>query len=408
MMLAPLKEVVDGEQLKPFFGTNAHKLDKTTLKRVLDMAKRAEEENMTLASCTTYALNLAESWMKNSTERSAESGVRCWKTFCSVLKVPVLIHDLPINEREYIGVAFVGYMIKTIKPTRGDKVAAGTIQNYLTHIRNLHRRHHARFDVFKTTEMPTFAFVLKKCLAFLLAHAPPGEAKPLVPLGLFLTMVAMWHTNNPAEAVVAAIIRLATFTGRRMGDFLPQHPADYRACSDLTFKHVIIKVDEIIFTLMDTKNRIGGPAWTGILMKNKHDPSVCPVIAIHDYMKALRTHDGDLSPEAPFFQVFSPRLGRFTKEAYSVSRLSTVVNRALTALDAKQPGQCVHFRVEVANMLSEAGVPKEYHNRFMDWKDKIYEAQHKQARKYSRGLDPILKDIQEVIYKHFADFSSAM
>jgi hypothetical protein len=58
-------------------------------------------------------------------------------------------------------------------------------------------------------------------------------------------------------------------------------------------------------------------------------------------MDALRTYEGDLSSEAPFFQVFSPRLGGFTKEAFSVSKLSTVVNRALTALDAKQPGQCV-------------------------------------------------------------------
>ena len=141
-------------------------------------------------------------------------------------------------------------------------------------------------------------------------------------------MVAMWHTEEPQEAVVAAIIRLATFSGRRMGDFLPQHSSDYKAYSDLTFKHVLVKDHEILFTFMDTKNRIGGPTWTGVLTRNTHDPPVCPVRAINDYMSALKAHGGDFSPVAPFFQVLDIHRRRFAKQAFSVGRLANVVNSA--------------------------------------------------------------------------------
>jgi hypothetical protein len=128
---------------------------------------------------------------------------------------------------------------------------------------------------------------------------------------------------------------------------------------------------------------------------------VCPVRAIHAYVDFLRSKKGNVGPDAPFFQVFCVK-----EDKFDVTKLAYIVNKALSALGAKQPGQSVHFRVQVANMLIQAGIPKELHNRFMDWKDKIYQAQHSQAATYARGLDPQLATIQEQVYIHFAKFSS--
>ena len=105
----------------PFFGPDARHADNTTLKRIVDMAARVEDLGLTLDGCMTHAITIAESWMKKSTERATQSGIRCWQTFCNVFEVPVLIQGLPTIERERLGIAFVGYMIKTIKPARATR-----------------------------------------------------------------------------------------------------------------------------------------------------------------------------------------------------------------------------------------------------------------------------------------------
>jgi len=45
------------------------------------------------------------------------------------------------------------------------------------------------------------------------------------------------------------------------------------------------------------------------------------------------------------------------------------IHFTLTEIGAKQNGQCIHFRIEVANMLYEAGVDKMYHN--LSWTGRI-------------------------------------
>ena len=57
-------------------------------------------------------------------------------------------------------------------------------------------------------------------------------------------------------------------------------------------------------------------------------------------------------------------------------------------------------------LLYEAGVDRMYHNRFMVWTDPDYDRAHRQARTYMRCMDPMLPKIQEIIYKHFAIYSS--
>jgi hypothetical protein len=388
------------------FGSSANALDPATMKRIKQVLENNKTLRLTAANCADFAIKMASSWMKDSTERTLDSAQRGWKTFCHIFEFPPLIDGLDVGERESIAVAYVGYMVQTIKAARGDQPAAGTLQNYITAVRRLHDRHGVRFDVFSTAEMPILAFVLKKVCQHLKAHAPLAAAKPLVPLKLFLRMVAMWNLSTPGQALIAAIVRFATFTGRRMGDFLPQRSAAFRAFSDLTFKHVIFKKDRIEFTLMDTKNRIGGPPWYGCLTRNTHDPRICPVRALEAYLQTLKTHHGDVSDTAPFFQTFDHNTNKFTGLAYSVDTLSRVIHSTLTKLGAKQNGQCIHFRVEVANMLYEAGVDKMYHNRFMDWKDPDYDRRHRQAGTYMRCMDPMLPEIQEIIYKHFAIYSS--
>ena len=82
------------------------------------------------------------------------------------------------------------------------------------------------------------------------------------------------------------------------------------------------------------------------------------------------------------------------------------IHFTLTEIGAKQNGQCIHFRIEVANMLYEAGVDRMYHNRFMVWTDPDYDRTHRQAGTYMRCMDPMLPKIQEIIYMHFAIYSS--
>jgi hypothetical protein len=82
----------------------------------------------------------------------------------------------------------------------------------------------------------------------------------------------------------------------------------------------------------------------------------------------LKAHHGDLSDTAPFFQTFDQKTNTFTGLAYIVELLSRVVHSTLTALGAKrQHGRCVHFRVEVANMLYEAGVDKTVDTTTVSW-----------------------------------------
>ena len=68
--------------------------------------------------------------------------------------------------------------------------------------------------------------------------------------------------------------------------------------------------------------------------------------------------------------------------------------------------KCIHFRAEVANMLHKAGVDKVCHYRFMDWKNPVYDRKHRQAGSYIQCVDPMLSGIQDIIYKHFAAYSS--
>ena len=35
-----------------------------------------------------------------------------------------------------------------------------------------------------------------------------------------------------------------------------------------------------------------------------HNPRICPVKALESYLMSLRTHHGDVSDTAPFFQTF--------------------------------------------------------------------------------------------------------
>jgi hypothetical protein len=73
--------------------------------------------------------------MKSSTERTLDSAQRCWKIFCHIFGFSTLIGNLDVGERESIAVAYVGYMIQTIKAARSEQPAAGTLQNYITAVR---------------------------------------------------------------------------------------------------------------------------------------------------------------------------------------------------------------------------------------------------------------------------------
>jgi hypothetical protein len=168
------------------FGTSANALNPATMKRIKQVLEKNKTLGLTAANCADFAIKMASSWMKDSTERTLDSAQRGWKTFCHIFEFPPLIDGLAVEERESIAVAYVGYMVQTIKAARGDQPAAGTLQNYITAVRRLHDRHGVRFDVFSTAEMPILAFVLKKVCQHLKAHAPLAAAKPLVPLKLFL------------------------------------------------------------------------------------------------------------------------------------------------------------------------------------------------------------------------------
>jgi hypothetical protein len=134
----------------PRFGTGACVIDEATIRRIRDMAKRVERDGLTLQGCMKHAVNIAQEWTKPNSTRANTSAQRCWKTFCATYKVPPPIDNLAIAEREYIGIAFVGYMIKTIRPAKGDHAAAGTVKNCITAVRNLHKAHGVRFDVLLT------------------------------------------------------------------------------------------------------------------------------------------------------------------------------------------------------------------------------------------------------------------
>ena len=65
----------------------------------------------------------------------------------------------------------------------------------------------------------------------------------------------------------------------------------------------------------------------------------------------------------------------------------------------KQVGQCLHFRVEIENLLQLAKVAPNMHDRFMDWKNG-----RPQRQDYLHGLDPELPYMQQQVYAHFAAY----
>jgi hypothetical protein len=102
---------------------------------------------------------------------------------------------------------------------------------------------------------------------------------------------------------------------------------------------------------------------------------------------------------APFFQEFNTALKCFTGRAVSTSYLSPIIDRALVVVGGKQVGQCLHFRVEMENLLQLAKVAPTMHDRFMDWKNG-----RPQRQDYFHGLDPELPHMQQQVYAHFAAY----
>ena len=115
-------------------------------------------------------------------------------------------------------------------------------------------------------------------------------------------------------------------------------------------------MDRVYFILRITKNRAQGPHWHGVLTKNGHDPDYCPYAAVHAYFAHLKRLGGHLHKTAPFFQDFDSALNRFTGRAVSTSYLGPIIDRALVVIGGKQVGQCLHFRVEMENLLQLAKV----------------------------------------------------
>ena len=83
-----------------------------------------------------------------------------------------------------------------------------------------------------------------------------------------------------------------------------------------------------------------------------------------------------------------------------LSDVRAVTDTVLNKLGAKQPGQSVHFRVEMANLLIIAGVAPGDQSRFMDWKE--HGGPLPARRHYARLCDPFLAATQQVVYKAFA------
>ena len=144
------------------------------------------------------------------------------------------VSDRSLDEKETIIVASWAYMLKTIRPKRCARPAFKTLENYTSCARKLHYDSGSRFDIICLDQMLSFKYVRRQIRSFLVAHGPTEEAKPLVPLHMFRTLLRQWDLTNPLQALLGAIVLLETFSGRRTGDVLPKLWSTYVAFGNLT------------------------------------------------------------------------------------------------------------------------------------------------------------------------------
>ena len=375
------------------------RVDTTLLKRIVTATSRRIQHGWTLDNLAEGIIVQAQEWSNVNSLNSTWSAQRCWLEFCASFEIEPIINERSLDERETIIVAFWAYMLKTIRPKRCARPAFKTLENYTSCVRKLHYDSGARYDVICLNQMPSFKYVRRQIQSFLVAHGPTEEAKPLVPLHIFRRLLRQWDLTKPLQALLGAIVLLVTFSGRRTGDVLPKLWSTFVAFRDLTMQDVTITVDRVYFTLRITKNRPQGPHWHGVLTKNGYDPKCCPYAAVHAYFTHLKRLGGHLHKTAPFFQEFNTAKGCFTGRAVSTSYLSPIIDRALVVVGGKQAGHCLHFRVEMENLLQLAKVVPTMHDRFMDWKNG-----RPQRQDYLHGLDPELEYMQQQVYAHFAAY----
>ena len=384
-------------------GLHAFSHDRALIQRIRSATLRAAQNEWTLASLANGIIAVARTWANDNTVRSRTSAQRMWREFCDIFGIsPPIISDRSIDDRERLGLAFLGYMFRCIK-ARNDHPSWETVNNYTTAVREFHRQQGAREDIWPMMQMPTLRYARFQLQSFLNAHAPFEPAKPLVNLDKFMQFLGCFDLRKPFHAVIAGAVRTATFTGRRMGDFLPRKRCEFHSKRHLSMNKVCLdlKAGRVNLVCSITKNRRAGPHWYGVLTRNAESPNTCPVAAIEAYLGHLASHGGDMSHDAPFFQRFDKRTGRFTGEPLVVSDVSAVTDTVLNKLGAKQHGQSVHFRVEMANLLIIAGVAPGDQSRFMDWKE--HGGPLPARRHYARLCDPFLAATQQVVYKAFAE-----
>lgn len=339
----------------------------------------------------TLARDSAFAASNPGTEKTNRAMWRKWLTYCDVYAVHAILTPYQMPQRETIMCAFLGFLLEN--GVRNPD----TIRHYVYAVRSFH----VAFGVDGaavvpiSAGMPAFRWVFEHLVQTQrLRH--PRRAKVVPSLSMVVALFRSWDESDARQLAVKAATVVATFTGRRMGDMLPQHEHSYNALLNLTVGDVQIMDDAASVVCRTTKNRpvgSGMPPWIGCLVANDADPLLCPLRVLKAYFGVLRARSASMTADDPFFQLPNTD-GRFNGVPLSTAAVRDHTQGRLAALFPGY-GPSVYFRLWTANILIAAGLTPDEQERYNDWS-------HTSRMRYAHTVDPMLVPVQRKLFVAFA------